>query len=478
MSDRRGVLLPTRDDPLVAALSEGVGGPAGGRLWPGQSWWTPIRVLLVLSFLASALALAAKQDCREDGWSTPFQFVHACYSDVPSLYFGRGLADGHLPYVADLPPEQQVEYPVLTGAVMWLTAQFVPDSGDPGRRALWYFDVNLIFIAAAAAVAVAATARTAGRRPWDAAMLAIAPGYILAGTVNWDLWAVMLTALAMLAWARDRPLQAGVLLGLAIAMKFYPLVLLGPLFLVCLRAGRLADFARAAAATAAAWLAVNLPVMLAAYDGWARFYELSRERGAGFSSIWYVMVLKGVERAGDGSWLNRVSLVSFVACCLAVAALAMVAPRRPRFAQLAFLTLAAFLLTNKVYSPQYVVWLLPLAVLARPRWRDFLIWQVGEVVHFFGIWSYLSGYGAGGDPNRAIGADAYSLSVLAHIVSTLWLVAIVVRDVLEPEHDPIRADGSDDPSGGPVDGAPDAFAFPAGGARGTARSRTGACAAS
>ena len=45
-------------------------------------------------------------------------------------------------------------------------------------------------------------------------------------------------------------------------------------------------------------------------------------------------------------------------------------PTTPRLAQLGFLIVAGFLLVNKVYSPQYVLWLLPLAVLARPRWRD------------------------------------------------------------------------------------------------------------
>jgi hypothetical protein len=35
-------------------------------------------------------------------------------------------------------------------------------------------------------------------------------------------------------------------------------------------------------------------------------------------------------------------------------------------------------------------------------------------------------------------------------------VAMVVRDILRPEHDPVRLDGSDDPGGGVLDGAPDA----------------------
>ena len=46
----------------------------------------------------------------------------------------------------------------------------------------------------------------------------------------------------MLAWARERPVAAGVLIGLAAATKFYPLFVLGPLLVLCLRAGRMREF--------------------------------------------------------------------------------------------------------------------------------------------------------------------------------------------------------------------------------------------
>ena len=76
------------------------------------------------------------------------------------------------------------------------------------------------------------------------------------------------------------------------------------------------------------------------------------------------------------------------------------APETPRLAQLGFLVVAGFLLVNKVYSPQYVLWLLPLAVLARPRWRDQLIWQAGELLYFAAVWWYLGGYLAPGRRRR------------------------------------------------------------------------------
>jgi uncharacterized membrane protein len=335
---------------------------------------------------------------------------------------------------------------------MWLTGLFIPDTDDAGARRA-YFDVNVLLLVAALAVAVVATARTAPHRPWDAAMVALAPGVILAGTINWDLVAVALTSLAMLAWARSRPVAAGIWLGLATAAKFYPLLLLGPLLLLCLRAGRLRAGLTTAGLAIAAWLAVNLPIMVLAWDGWLRFYELSRERGAGYGSVWLSLDLAGV--GVPAGRLNSVAGGLFLLCCLGIAGLALFAPRRPRVAQLAFLVVAAFLLTNKVYSPQYVLWLVPLAALALPRWRDFLIWQVAEVVHFCGTWLYLAGVTAG-RYDRALSADGYNVAVAAHVLGTLWVVAVVVRDVCWPRYDVVRRDGSDDPHGGVLDGAPDA----------------------
>ena len=118
------------------------------------------------------------------------------------------------------------------------------------------------------------------------------------------------------------------------------------------------------------------------------------------------------------------------------------APETPRFAQLGFLVVVGFLLVNKVYSPQYVLWLLPLAVLARPRWRDQLIWQGGEVFYFAMVWLYLGGYldpAGGGDPGF------YWVAIWC-VAAELYLVGLVVRDVLRPQHDPVGADGiTDDP---------------------------------
>ncbi|MHA6969048.1 hypothetical protein ACX5K5_15285 [Glutamicibacter bergerei] len=71
---------------------------------------------------------------------------------------------------------------------------------------------------------VVVTARIAGRRPWDAAMMALAPGVILAATINWDMWAVAFLA--------------GVLIGLDTSKKVFPRFSIGAMIALSIRSGR------------------------------------------------------------------------------------------------------------------------------------------------------------------------------------------------------------------------------------------------
>ena len=313
-----------------------------------------------------------------------------------------------------------------------------------------------------------ATAYLAGRsRRWTALGVALAPGLIFASFINWDLIAMALVAVGMAAWAARRTVLAGVLLGLAVATKFYPVLFFGPLLLLCLRAGRMRAFWITTASAAVAWLAVNLPVAFAAPSGWARFYTLSKDRPADWGSVWYFFETEHWPFVGSltGGSLNLFSAAVFAAGCVVIGALILTAPRRPRVPQVFFLVLAVFLLSNKVWSPQYVIWLVPLVVLARPRLWAYAVWQVAEVTYFFAIWAYLitiaTGTGLVPVAEGGISAGVYFAALLARFAAVLILVALVVRDILHPEHDLVRAVGDDDPAGGVLDNAPDRFSLAA-----------------
>ena len=442
------IALPSRDDPLVAAASEAVGGPVGRRAAPGRGWWGPVRVALAAACIVLGLGVLADAGCHNDRWERRNDralWTGLCYSDVAFLYRERGLSGG-LAY-RDAP----LEYPVLTGAVMQASAYLaravtgpdpdaapVPAADRVLTESVRFYDVTAVLMGLAALGAVLATARTVPRRPWDAMLVAASPVLLLTATISWDLLAVALTSLAILAWTRERPVLAGVLVGLGAAAKLYPVLLLGPMLLVAWRAPdrrrALGDYASTLGAAVVTWVAVNAPVYLWAPDGWRRFYTFNSDRGADLGSPWYALDLLAPDLVPDR--IGPLVLIAAVVLLGLIVALALAAPEPPRLAQLAFLAVAAFLLVNKVWSPQYALWLLPLAALARPRWRDLLIWQTAEVLYFVAVWWHLATLYDSSAP--LISSGGFAAATVIRIAGLAWLAGVVVRDILHPASDPVR----------------------------------------
>ncbi len=385
-----------------------------------------------------------------------------CYSDILPLFYARGLSEGKVPFIT-----AEVEYPVLTGFLMDFARRItmalggqvgadLPDSVVTHAANL-FVGVNAVLLFAFFMLVLGAHLRLS--RPWDAMMIAVSPAVITTGLINWDFMVVALTALGVLAWSRKRPVWAGVWLGLGVAAKLYPLLLFVPLAVLCFRSGRLRQFWLALAGGVASWVAVNLPIYLLSPSGWLYFWTFNVDRGADWGSLWYALSLAGVQ-VDD---VSRAQSVGMVLGTAAICALRLLAPRRPRFAQGVLLLLVLFLVVNKVYSPQYVLWLLPFLVLARPRWRDWAVFGVSETLYFMAIWGQLDGTLSTG----AGGSGPYMAAVFLRIGVQLWIAALVIRDIVRPEFDPVRNPRwnsrhalseplLDDPDGGVLDRAPDA----------------------
>ncbi|GAA1906136.1 glycosyltransferase 87 family protein [Nocardioides lentus] len=442
----------------MAGLAEAVGGPLGSRAGRHR-WFTPMRVVLLLTAVCFALGMVQKAPCFDDTWNDADQrYAAMCYSDLPYLYTGRGFAELAWPYAEATAERYQVmEYPVAISYLAYGTAAAthlllgtddlaersqrpVDALADPERldaEVRWFVILSALALAAMTLGAAALLVRVNPGRPWDAVAFAVSPALALTGLVNWDLLAVLLVAGALWAWARERPLLTGALIGLGVAAKLYPLFLLGAVLVVCLRRRAWSDLAGASLAALVAWLALNLPAVWSSRSSWEVFWSFNSERGPDLGSLWLVWdQVTGSATSADV--VNRVSLVLFALWCVGVLVVGLRGPSEPRLAQLAFLVVAGFLLVNKVYSPQYVLWLLPLAVIARPRWRDLLVWQAGEVLYFACVWWYLAGTleaGSGGD------SPFYWVAIVLRVAAELWLVAVVVRDVLRPERDPVGRPG-------------------------------------
>lgn len=488
--------MPSRTDTIGAALSETIGGPVGRHALIGRTrFMTPLRVMLIVALVFLALGYSTKAAClqttgagtadqRVGNWENQRAYYQLCYSDTVPLYTAELLNLGKFPYKSSWiesdatgkphvqydgsPAVRYMEYPVLTGIYQYLsmsvakayTALTKLVSAPVIAEVVMFFNVAAFGLALAWLTTVWATAMLAGpRRIWDAALVAASPIVIFQIFTNFDALATAFAAGALLAWARRRPVLAGVLIGLGVAAKLYPLLLLIPLALLAVRAGRLREAGKTAVAAVVAWLVVNLPVMVLFPRGWSEFFRLNTRRGDDMDSIYNVVKSFTGWHGFDpdlGFWeppitLNAVSAALFGACCIAIGYIVLTAPRRPRVAQVAFLVVAAFLLTNKVWSPQFSLWLVPLAVLALPHRRILLAWMTIDMLVWVPRMLYLFG-----EQNMGLPEQAFTATVLLRDVAVVTLCALVIRQIYRPGLDLVRRGGVDDPAGGVFDRAPDA----------------------
>ena len=448
--------LPSHVDPTARSAAQAIGGSWGKYAGvSARSMWTPLRVLLALTCLTLLLGFAQKSPCANGNWTGYKQYTHMCYSDVVPLWSDERLDVGAVPY-----RDTAVEYPVLTGGFMLLSADLtrgVRAWQDSWPDLIVFGAITAVLLSACGLMVTAATAQTARRRPYDAAIFALSPLLVFHAFSNWDLLAMALTSAALWAWAREKPVLSGVLIGLGAAAKLYPAFLLVALVVLAVRTRVYRPVVWATVAAIASWLTVNLPVALAYYDGWKTFYTFSFDRPTERSTIWAMFrtVTKSSVNATDAAyWVPPGAAVAvlLIIALIGVVWIGLRAPVKPRLAQLAFLAVLAFLITTKVWSPQYSLWLVPLLALARPRWRLALVWQFTEIAVWFLTLTLLLGLS---QPQHGISYGWLMLVLVVRDVLLLSIAGLIVRDMWRPDLDVVRADGSDDPGGGVFDGAID-----------------------
>jgi uncharacterized membrane protein len=489
--------LPSHTDAIGSALADVIGGPVGRHALIGrQRFLTPLRVMLVIALVFLALGYSMKAAClqstgtgtadqRVGNWENQRAYYELCYSDTVPLYTAELLNRGKFPYKSswvekDASGEPHIqydgniavrymEYPVLTGLYQYLSMSLAKTytavtklvSVPVIAEVVMFFNIAAFGLALAWLATVWATAQLAGpRRVWDAALVAASPLVIFQIFTNFDALATAFATGALLAWARRRPVLAGALIGIGVAAKLYPLLMLAPLAVLAVRTGKLREVGKTAGAAVLAWLVVNLPIMVLFPRGWSEFFRLNARRGDDMDSIYNVIKSFTGWRGFDpdlGFWqpptvLNTVSAILFVSCCIAIAYITLTAAQRPRVAQVAFLVVATFLLTNKVWSPQFSLWLVPLAVLALPHRRILLAWMTIDALVWVPRMLYLYG-----DANNGLPEHPFTIMVLLRDIAAVGLCALVIRQIYRPDLDPVRAGGAvDDPAGGVFDGAPDA----------------------
>jgi hypothetical protein len=323
-----------------------------------------------------------------------------CYSDLLVLWQYRELADHAAPYAGAYTADGQItggviEYPVLGGLFLWLT-------GLPADTDGVFIIITGLVLTAAAVAGTLVLYTLVGARAY---LWAAAPAIAVYTAYNIDVLPAVATivAIAVVAWRGlswgpvPRAYAAAAVLGIGGALKIYPLMFALPIALwaalsvsptrrLVMRWGALVGVLATAAGV---MVLVNLPFALMSWEGWLasfRFQSVRRIDDNSMALWWWVPHLLGFDVSDRTAALT---LVAAAATAAALVAATVVGLRITRdegvFPWLAVSAsfLAAFMLLNKVNSPQYIVWLLPFFVLLRVRVRWVLLYFLVDLAIFF-----------------------------------------------------------------------------------------------
>jgi len=379
-----------------------------------QSNLLKTRTLVVLAILAALLSVAKFSPCANNGWATPDQYVHACYSDLPALFEARGLSTNQWPFASD---DNSVEYPVITAMVMYVTS-FAANSP------LSYFNINIFFLIL---LFIATVLVVRKMRPEFAYLVPVAPAMIASLFINWDLWAIATMMLAIYWFDRKQFLYSALLLGVSISTKFLPIFLLIPIVFIFWREQKIKEAIKYVAITFGIWLAINLPFAVTTPTGWWRFYKLNLDRGPDWGSFWLALQQLGINLTN----LNYLSILLLLIALTSIAILLFELKYTPSLASVAFFVIASVMLASKVYSPQYILWLTPLAVIALTNAKDlhaFWVWQATEIIYHIAIWQHLAQVT---DAKFGLGPTPFAILTLLRIAGTIYLMAVLARRALQ-----------------------------------------------
>lgn len=374
-------------------------------------------------------------------------FGKGCYTDFQALWGGRSLFEHLLPYVnggtaadGSLLPGS-LEYPVLSGLLTWLVA--LPASTD--RQ---FYTIFAVVLGLCALGITAVLVRLAG---WRALWWSLAPGVFLYATYNVEMFVVLFATTAL--WATYRAVRsgqrrltwltlAGVLLGLGGCAKLYPLLFVAPIGLAALlpngsrphgRLLRTLHWRRFFAVVGAAVAVVgifNLPFILINFDGWIAGirFQWSRDIDGSTNTIWYWGLRPYIDDERVQIALRGiVTVATLVGILIPLVWGSVLWWRRGEFPwlQTSAAMLMAYLLLNKVHSPQYVLWIIPFFILLRLKWPWVVAYYIADI--FTGVGFFARAAAGTASIEASVWPQIFILGVWGRAVLLLALFFVAMR---------------------------------------------------
>ncbi len=298
---------------------------------------------------------------------------HIAYTDTLG-FATRALAPG-IAYI-----DKRIEYPVIIGLVIDL-------AGKIGQSVVGYYAASVALLLAAAVVGTYVLRKYSDLsgegnlwRYWI-----FAPSLLMFGVYNWDLLAVCFAICALYAMAREKDYWAAFWIALGCSTKLFPVLFLVPLLL------RQSDWKKRGTLLSIFTLVtivLNGYFIWKAFPNWHYFFELNQARNSNIDSIWTTIRFLLSPYFGTVSQINAFSLALFAG----IYGWVMWQFRKADTLKLCAAGVLIFLLTNKIFSPQYLLWLLPFfALLKMPKLRWFYALEAANLCVVFIVlrWFFL-----------------------------------------------------------------------------------------
>lgn len=370
---------------------------------------------LVISVLVSAFVSFLKFNyCRMNNFISPDNYTHACYTDIPALFSQRNLDINTFPYLS---ATNSMEYPPITGLFAWLISFITPNQSNK-----WFFDLNVIALIGMYFICALVVKQLAPKYQY---LFLASPAVIASLFINWDLIAVATLLLAIYYFERRKYESSAIWLGVSIATKFFPIVILLLIVIIFYKAKAKKDLLNYLFTTFIIWLSINLPIAIFYFDGWWRFFKLNLERGADFGSIWYGLSLLNINTPNLDLIYPLLSISLFLGFMIYLLKF----KQTFNLAEVAFFAVVIFTTLSKVYSPQYILWLTPLAVIAIKNERQlisFWFWQFTEITYHLAIWQYLALFSGA---TFGLPAGGYGFATLLRVFGICVFTYVLIRDL-------------------------------------------------
>lgn len=229
---------------------------------------------------------------------------------------------------------------------------------------------------------------------------------------RYDVWPALISLVGIWLFCSKRYFTSGLAVSIGVGVKLYPVLFVPPLLILAMRQGNGKQFLLGL-------VSGLLPIgLLSFYLPWWRFAEFQTARGLQVESLyaallwlghllgvvkvrwaytykWYEVL--GVPASNLLPWARGLFLAGVGVSTLVVMRLAMKLQNSSvaQIARLMLIPLLAFVAFNQVLSPQYMIWLLPLAALGSLEGSPWALCAISLATFmtslFFPVTDYFSG---------------------------------------------------------------------------------------